>query len=331
VCATLGRTRRLSSALEEEVKPNRKAQAHTAAVHKPAAPLPGAARAVSRPAVAAPLLVIVVAFSFNMGSAIATHVIARVGVVETLWLRTAIGAAILVGLRPRSLRLPGRGQRWPIAALAVSLFAMNFSFYEAIAHAPLGIVVSIEFLGPLSVAVSGSRRPLDFLWIVLAAAGVITLAGPTGSIGVKGLLFALSAGFWWAIYLLMGKRAVSAVDPIRTTVLMLVGSAILISPLMAATGFSAGGSPAVMGMGVAVAVLSSAFPYFIELVALRLVRASVYGVLLSLEPGVAALCGFLVASQKLSGLEIVAIGAVVVAAAGASRREAQAEPVPPAP
>lgn len=286
-------------------------------------------------AVFAPLLVLVMAFSFQTGSALAVGVVGAVGAVEALWLRTAIAAAILVAVRPRSLRLPARGERLPVLLLTFSLFAMNLSFYGAIAHAPIGIVVSIEFLGPLAVAVVDSRRPLDLLWISLAAGGVVLLAGPTGSVGVVGIVLSLSAGLWWGLYLVFGRRAVRSLGPLQVTTLMLVGSSALLTPLMLITGFSTEGFPEVLLIGAAVAVLSSAFPYILELLALRLVRAHTYSVLLSLEPAIAALMGFLIVGQRLAPLEIAAVGLVVIAAAGASwfaRAEAMVpEEVPAAP
>jgi len=291
----------------------------------------GRGRALTASAFAAPLLVLVIAFSMQSGSALATRVIDGVGVVEALWLRTAIAAAILVAVRPRSLRLPARGERLPVLTLTVSLFAMNLSFYGAIATAPLGIVVAIEFLGPLAVAVADSRRPLDFLWVALAGGGVVVLAGPTGSVGLAGVLLSLSAAFWWGMYLVFGRRAVRSLSPLQVTTLMLVGSSAMLTPLVLVTGVSTAGMPEILLLGAAVAVLSSAFPYVLELLALRLVRAHTYSVLLSLEPAVAALTGFLIVGQRLSWPEIAAIGAVVVAATGASRRAGMAEEVPPAP
>lgn len=287
------------------------------------------------PAVVAPLLVLIMGFSFQTGSALAVGVVGAVGAVEALWLRTAIAAAILVVVRPRSLRLPARGERLPVVLLTLSLFAMNLSFYGAIAYAPIGIVVSIEFLGPLTVAIVDSRRPLDFLWIALAAGGVVLLAGPTGSVGVVGIVLSLSAGLWWGLYLVFGRRAVRSLEPLQVTTLMLVGSTALLTPLMFITGFSTEGFPEVFLIGAAVAVLSSAFPYMLELLALRLVRAHTYSVLLSTEPAIAALTGFLIVGQRLSPIEIAAVGLVVVAAAGASwfaRGEATVpEEVPAAP
>jgi inner membrane transporter RhtA len=253
------------------------------------------------------------------GSALATHVIASVGVLEALWLRTAIAALILVVLRPRLLRWPGAGDRLPIAALTLALLAMNLSFYGAIARAPLGVVVAVEFLGPLTVAVLGSRRPLDFVWVALAGAGVVLLGSPTSSVSTFGLALALLAAGCWAAFLLLAKRAVTTMAPLSVTTLMLVGSAVLLTPGFAVTGARAFERPSVVALGAIVAVLSSALPYFLELFALRLVRASTYGVLLSLEPAVAALSGFVILQQRLSAVELAAIAAVVIAAAGANR------------
>ncbi|MGO8683528.1 MAG: EamA family transporter, partial [Thermoleophilia bacterium] len=275
-----------------------------------------------RGALFAPLLVIAVAVSMQSGSALATKVIGSVGIVDALWLRTAIAALILIVVRPRSLRLPPRGQRRLVALLALSLLGMNLSFYGAISMAPLGIVVAIEFAGPLVVAVAGSRRPLDFVWVALAAAGIATLAGVRGTIGPGGLVLALSAGLFWALYLVLGKRAVSRLEPLNVTTLMITGSAILLTPFAVPFAPRLAEHPSAAALGALVALLSSAAPYFVELIALRLVRAATYSVLLSLEPAIAALSGFLLLGQTLSGLDITAIVAVMVAAGGASWRAA---------
>jgi inner membrane transporter RhtA len=271
-----------------------------------------------RTAGSAALLVVVIALSMQTGSALAGRLIETAGVVETLWLRTAVAAAILAALRPRSLRVPRAGDRLPLAALTLALLLMNLSFYAAISRAPLGIVVAVEFIGPLAVAVIGSRRPLDFLWIGLAAGGVFLLAGPTSSVSTAGLAFALCAAACWAAFLLLAKRAVTSMDPLPVTTIMLVGSAVLLTPLLAVTGVATEDLAWTLAMGVAIAVLSSAFPYFLELFALSRVRAATYGVLLSIEPAMAALTGFLILGQRLTLAEGAAIAAVMVAAAGAS-------------
>ena len=271
-----------------------------------------------RAAGTAALLVIVIGLSMQTGSAVAVKVIASVGIVEALWLRTAIAALILIAVRPRSLRLPERGDRLAVAALTLALLGMNLSFYGAISNAPVGLVVAIEFTGPLAVAVIGTRRRVDVLWIALAGVGVTLLAGPSSSVGGLGLALSLTAAAFWAAFLLLAKRAVRGHDPLGVTTLMLAGSATLLTPLLLATGVKAAGHGQAIALGALVAVLSSAFPYFLELVALRLVRASTYGVLLSIEPAVAALAGYVVLSQRLTPVEVAAMAAVMAAAAGAS-------------
>ena len=261
---------------------------------------------------------VVIGLSMQTGSAVAVKVIASVGILEALWLRTAIAAVILMAVRPRSLRLPRRGDRLAVAALTLALLGMNLSFYGAISNAPVGLVVAIEFVGPLAVAVIGTRRPIDGLWIVLAGVGVLALAGPSSSVSTLGLVLSLTAAAFWAAYLLLAKRAVRDHDPLGVTTLMLAGSALLLTPLLLVTGIETAGHGGALALGALVAVLSSAFPYFLEMVALRLVRASTYGVLLSIEPAVAALAGYVVLSQSLTALEIAAMCAVMAAAAGAS-------------
>ena len=271
-----------------------------------------------RTAGSAALLVVVIALSMQTGSALAGRLIESAGVVETLWLRTAIAAAILAALRPRSLRIPAAGDRLPLAALTLALLLMNLSFYAAISRAPLGIVVAVEFTGPLAVAVIGSRRAIDFVWIALAGLAVVLLAGPSSSVSTAGLVLALSAATGWAAFLLLAKRAVTSMDPLPVTTIMLVGSAVLLTPALAVSGVETEDLGAALVMGAAIAVLSSAFPYFLELFALSRVRAATYGVLLSIEPAIAALTGFLILGQHLTLVEGAAIAAVMAAAAGAS-------------
>ena len=195
---------------------------------------------------------------------------------------------------------------------------MNLSFYAAISLAPLGVVVAVEFTGPLAVAVIGSRRAIDFIWVALAGVGVVLLAGPASSVSTAGLVLALSAATGWAAFLLLAKRAVTSMDPLPVTTIMLVGSAVLLTPALALSGIETDGLGHALVMGAAIAVLSSAFPYFLELFALSRVRAATYGVLLSIEPAIAALTGFLILGQHLTLVEGAAIAAVMAAAAGAS-------------
>lgn len=278
----------------------------------------GGATPARRSAAVAAALVVVLTVSIQTGSALAVPVIESVGVIQALWLRTAFAALILVAVRPRALRLPARGHRLPVAALSVALLLMNLSFYGAISRAPVGIVVAIEFVGPLAVAVLGTRRRLDWLWIVLAGVGVVVLAGPSGGASGWGLVLALVAGACWGTYLLLAKRSVTGLDPFSVVTFMMLGATALITPVFLATGVKVAGHWDAIALGLVIAVVSSAFPYFLELVAIRRVRAATYGVLLSIEPAVAAAAGFVVLGQRISALEAAAMGAVMAAAAGAS-------------
>jgi inner membrane transporter RhtA len=182
----------------------------------------------------------------------------------------------------------------------------------------VGIVVAIEFVGPLGVAVIGTRRRLDWLWIVLAGAGVVVLAGPSGSATGLGLVLSLSAGVCWGLYLLLAKRAVTGMDPLSVTALMMAGATVLVTPLLFVGGVRISGHLDAVFLGIVIAIVSSAFPYFLELVAIRRVRAATYGVLLSIEPAIAALAALVVLGQHISAMEAAAMAAVMAAAAGAS-------------
>jgi inner membrane transporter RhtA len=271
-----------------------------------------------RAAGTAALLVVVVAFSFQTGSALAARLIGHVGIVEAVWLRTAFAAVMLAIVRRGVLRWPEPGHRLAFVALTVALAAMNLSFYGAISHAPLGVVVAVEFLGPLTVAVAGTRRLVDLVWVALAAVGVVLLAGPTSSVSALGLGLSLIAAACWGSFVVFAKRAVTVMDPLPVVTLMLAGSTLLLTPLLVTTDPSSMLNATALLLGLSVALLSSGFPYVLEFVALRRVRAATYGVLLSIEPAVAALMGFVILGQRLSLAEGAAIAAVIAAAAGSS-------------
>jgi inner membrane transporter RhtA len=275
-----------------------------------------------RAAGSAALLVVLLGISFQTGSALAVHVIRDVGVVEAAWLRTAFAAVLLAVLalvwRRGQLHLPRRGQRLTLLALSLSLLSMNLCFYAAIERAPVGVVVAIEFLGPLAVAVIGTRRRLDWLWIGLAGGGVALLSSPNGSTTVTGLLLALLSGACWAAYLLLAKHLLTDLDPLVVTTLMIAGAAVFLTPILIVNGARFAGQASTIALAFFVAVASSALPYVLELVALRKVPAATYGVLLSIEPAIAAVIAFLILGQRLAPLEAGGIAAIVLAAAGAS-------------
>jgi inner membrane transporter RhtA len=269
----------------------------------------------------APFLIISAAFSVQSGAALATTLFEDLGALGTVFLRTLFAAVVLVLLSFRALRRGGFGPlRW-VVGLGVSLACVNSLFYLAIDRIPLGVAVTVEFLGPLAVAVAGSRRRVDFLWILLAGAGVALLGSPTVDVDRVGLLLALAAGVFWAAYIVIGKRLGATWRLAQGLTLAMALAAVLVAPL----GLLAGGAdlvdPRLVALALVVAILASVVPYVLELAALRRLKTSTFGILMSLGPAVAALCGAVFLSQTLGLLELLAIVCVVAASIGAHRRE----------
>jgi inner membrane transporter RhtA len=235
-------------------------------------------------------------------------------------MRVVFAAVILSALWRPSLRGHDRGDLWLAAAFGLTLAAMNLSFYESLDRIPLGAAVTCEFVGPLGVAIYGSRRPVDLLWVALAAGGILLLAAPSGSgLNAPGVILALIAGGWWAAYILISARTGRAFpDGTGLTLAMIVAS-ILILPVGVAAGGSGLLRPEVLATGLAVAVLSSLIPYSFEFEALRRIPAHVFGVLMSLEPAAAAIAGLIVLSQVLQANEWAGMALVIAASAGATR------------
>ncbi len=264
------------------------------------------------------LLVIIAAFSVQFGAALATGLFGSVGVLGAVFLRVGFAALVLVALAPTAFReARGRPLRWVIA-LGVTLAVMNSLFYLAIDRIPLKVAVTVEFLGPLAVAVAGSRRPLDFVWVALAGAGIALFGSPTLDVDRLGLVFAAGAAVCWALYIVFAKR-LAATWSIRGG---LTASMALAAVLLIPVGVvSAGGEffdPLVLVIGIGVALLSSVIPYGLEFAALRRLKASTFGILLSLEPAIAAIVGAVILTQVPTRLEALAIALVVIASIGAS-------------
>lgn len=272
----------------------------------------------ARAAVPAPLLVLAAIASVQIGAAIAKDLFATAGPSGTVLLRLGFAALVLALVARPSPRLPDRRAGLTVLAFGLVLAAMNLSFYEAIARIPLGVAVTVEFLGPLGVAVAGSRRWLDGLWVVLAGAGVAMLAGAGGAVSVSGVAFALAAGAGWAAYILTSQRVGRAFPGASGLALALAVATMALLPFGVVGGGLTLLHPRVLAIGFAVAVLSSAVPYSLELTALRRLPASVFGVLMSLEPAMAALAGFVVLGESLRVRQLAAIGCVSVASAGAT-------------
>ena len=272
------------------------------------------------PAVPPTALVIGAVASVQVGASVAKGLFDDVGPGGTVLLRMAFAAMLLAAIwRPR-VRGRARGEWALTAAFGLSLAGMNFAFYAALDRVPLGVAVTLEFAGPLAVAVAGSRHALDLLWVVLAAGGILLLADLSGGgTDPLGMALALLAGAFWAAYIMLSAR-VGRTFPGGggLAMAMVLGSAMLL-PFGAVQGGSELADADVLAVGAAVALLSSAIPYSLELEALRRLPARVFGVLMSLEPAMAALAGLVVLGEVLGEREIAAIALVMIASAGAAR------------
>jgi inner membrane transporter RhtA len=269
-------------------------------------------------AVPPPLQVLVGIVSVQVGASLAKQLFAVAGPAGTVTLRLFFAALVLLLVWRPALRLGRRA--WPVVlAYGVVLGLMNLSFYQALARIPQGVTVTIEFLGPLVVALAGSRRMLDALWALLAAGGVVLLAETRGDLSLVGMLFALGAAVCWGCYILLSAALGSRTSEGNGLALGMAVAAMIAMP----TGIVESGtgllSPWVLLIGLGVALLSSVIPYSLELEALRTIPPRVFGVLMSLEPAVAALAGLVVLHESLHPLQWIALCCVVAASIGATR------------
>lgn len=260
-------------------------------------------------------MVLAAAASLQVGAAFAVTLFDELGPGGAAFLRLALAAAILWAIwRPKLT-----GDLRTAAAFGVALGLMNWCIYEAMDRIPLGVAVTIEFAGPLLVAVIGSRRPLDGVWIALAAAGIVLLADPGGgSADAAGVAFALAAAACWVAYIYLSKRTGAAFPGGSGLAIAMAVGALVVLPAGVIQGGGELAQPDLLGAALVVALASSVLPYSLELDALRRLPEAVFGVLMSLEPAVAALAGFVVLGQALGARELAAIAMVVVASAGAA-------------
>jgi inner membrane transporter RhtA len=258
--------------------------------------------------------------SVQTGAAVATTLFDELGPAGTVLVRVFFSAVVLVAVwRPALRGLRGARLR-DVALFGFALAAMNFSFYGALDRIPLGIAVTLEFVGPLGVALAASRRAIDLVWVALAAAGIVLLAPASGGdIDGVGVVLALVAGGFWAAYIVLSARIGRSFEGGTGLALAMAVATVLLLPI----GIPVAGSElfdvGVLAAGAAVAMLSSAIPYSLELEALRRLPQGTFGVLMSLEPAVAATVGFVGLEQDLSATDVLAIGLVVIASAGALR------------
>jgi inner membrane transporter RhtA len=257
--------------------------------------------------------------SVQVGAAIAKNLFDVIPPTAMVWLRLITSAVILLlVVRPR---LTGHfGRDWlTVLGFGVSLMTMNWAIYQSFAQVPLGIAVTIEFLGPLTLAVIGSRRVTDLIWVVLAGTGVTLLGVSRASLTLPGVLFALLAALAWAFYILLSAQTGRRWPGISGLVIAsMVGAVVLAPPAILEAG-SALLDPTVLALGVAVGLLSSVIPYSFELIALRRIPPRVFSILMSLEPAAAALAAMILLGEFLSVLQWLAMACVISASIGATR------------
>ena len=263
-------------------------------------------------------LVLGAATSIQLGAATATTLFDDLGIAGTVLLRLLFAAVALLAL----WRSPFRGHSalaWRLViTFGLVVAGMNLSFYAAIDRIPLGIVTALAFIGPLAVAVWASRRTSDILWILLAGAGVVLLSPGVGqSVEALGVAFALLAGGFWAGYILGSARVGRAFEGGHGLALAMTVGALVMLPAGIASGGSALLRPELLAIGIAVALLSTAVPYSLEMEALRRLPAGTVGVLMSMQPAVAVFVGLLALGQGMTATELLAVALIVVASAGA--------------
>jgi inner membrane transporter RhtA len=271
--------------------------------------------------------------SVQFGAAFANKLFDRAGPGGVVLLRLALGALLMVVIARPSLRGRTRSDWIAVTTYGLILGVMNWMFYEGLDRLPIGVAVTIEFTGPLAVAVAGSRRALDGLWVVLAGGGVALLAlrGDRHGVTASGIVFILIAAACWAAYILVSKRvgqSFTALDGL--SIAFCIGTLVAV-PAGIVEGGTAILQPAVIAGGLAAAVLSSILPYSLELVALRRLSAAAFGLLMCLEPAVAALVGVVVLGQPLTAILSVAIVLVVAASVGTTLTQRVTVDKPPLP
>ena len=290
------------------------------------------------------VLVLTGVVSVQVGAGLAARLFTQIppAAVTALRLWTAAALMAVAGARPLRQNLAAlvRRRSWRdaavVAAFGLTLAVMNFSIYQAFSRIPLGIAVTIEFLGPLAVAVATSRRLIDLLWVALAGAGVALLTGtgnPAGGghgIDLVGLAFALLAAASWAAYIILSRATGRRFPGASGLTMAMLVAAVVIVPVGVTAGRGALLRPGILATGLAIGLLSSIIPYTLELEALRRVPARVFGIWMSLEPAVAALVGLVMLGQALAVSEWAAIVCVMVACAGAARGSARPSQAPEA-
>ncbi|WP_421942733.1 EamA family transporter [Pedobacter sp.] len=272
--------------------------------------------AISIPPVPAVILAII---SVQGGAAIAKGIFPALGPASTSALRIVLSAIILFIYNRPSLKNLSNAQWKAVSLYGLTLGAMNLVFYFAIARIPLGLGVTLEFIGPLVLAIAGSKRILDFLWVILAAAGIALIAPWSGSgVDLLGAFLALLAGAFWAGYIVMGGKISKIMDEGKAVTIGMLFASALVLPVAVFDGLLTKVQPHFLLTGLALALLSSAIPFTLEMKALKKIPAKTFSILMSLEPAAAALSGLIFLHEYLSVNEWLAVALVIIASGGAT-------------
>lgn len=276
------------------------------------------------PAVPAVLLSII---SVQGGAAIAKGIFPVLGAASTSALRIVFSAIILLVFNRPNLKSLSNTQWKAVAGYGLTLGAMNLVFYMAIARIPLALGVALEFIGPLVLAMTGSKRVIDFLWVILAAAGIALIAPwSNNGLDVIGVLLALLAGALWAGYIVLGGRISKIMDGGKAVSIGMIFASVVVLPVAIGNGLLTHFKPGMLLSGFLLALLSSAIPFTLEMSALRRIPAKTFSILMSLEPAVAALSGLVFLHEYLSLNEWIAVALIIIASAGATMKSKN--PVP---
>ncbi|GAB3744554.1 EamA family transporter [Microlunatus parietis] len=273
-------------------------------------------------------LVLIGIVSVQFGAAIAKNLFPVISPTSMVWLRlTSSAVLLLIMVRPR-LRGRSRTDWLLVTGFGITLLVMNWAIYQSMARIPIGVAVTIEFLGPLAVAVIMSRRARDLAWVILAGAGVAILGFSPAGLNLPGVGFALLAGLCWACYILLSARTGRSWSGLSGLAVASTIGTIGLTPFAIAESGPGLLQPQVLILGVAVGLMSSVIPYSLEMLALRRIPPGVFGILMSLEPGVAALAGMIMLAEFLSVTQWIALACVVIASVGATRTRRAADPPP---
>jgi len=271
---------------------------------------------INLPPVQAVLLAII---SVQCGAAIAKTLFPAIGAAGTASIRIGVSAIILLLAYRPNLKAITTAQWKVVIPYGLSLGAMNLIFYFAIERIPIGLAVTLEFIGPLLLAIVGSKRLLDYCWVVLAAIGILLIAPWTNErLDTLGVVFALIAGGLWACYIVFGGKISKIMNEGTAVSTGMLLAAILVLPFGVFENGLANLTPRLFGMGVALALLSSAIPFTLEMKALGKLPSRTFSILMSLEPAAASICAFIFLNENLSFYEILAVVCVVVASAGST-------------